>query len=103
MPEAKFWKDALGFVTADMEAIIAEMLANEDCEAVGSARKEGDMVPDSELRLLEIEDVVVEADKVPLRLVANSCLFEVDVGDGAEEIEICCELGLGDDAGEAEK
>lgn len=46
-----------------MEAIIAEMLANEDCDAVGSARKERDMVPDSELRLLGFEDVVVEARK----------------------------------------
>lgn len=66
VPEAKFWRDALGFVASEMEAITAEMLANEDCDAVGSARKERDMVPDSELRVLGFEDVVVEADIVPL-------------------------------------
>ena len=60
VPEARFWRDALGFVASEMEANAAEMLAVEDCDAVGSPRKEGDMVPDSEFRLLE---VVVEAMK----------------------------------------
>lgn len=56
MPEARFWRDAL-----EMEAIIAEMLANEDCDAVGSARRDEDIVPNSEFRLVGCEDVVVEA------------------------------------------
>ena len=37
------------------------MLANEDCDAVGSARREGEMVPDSKFRLLGYEDVVAGA------------------------------------------
>lgn len=61
MPEARLWKDTLGFVAVDMEAITAEMLVNEDCDAVDSAKNEVDEVPDSELRLLEMEDVEVEA------------------------------------------
>lgn len=61
MPEARFWSDALGFVVAEMEAIIAEMPANEDCDAIGSARRDGDIVPDSDFRLVVFEDVVVEA------------------------------------------
>lgn len=41
-------------------------------------------------------------DRVPLLLVEAN-IFGVDVGDGAEGLEICCGLGLDDDAGEAEK
>lgn len=63
VPEAVFWEDALGFVALETEAIIAEMLAVEDCDAVGSTRREGNMVPDSIFRLLGLEDVVVGAGK----------------------------------------
>lgn len=56
MPEARFWRDTLGFVVSEMEAIRAEMLANEDCDAVGSARRDEDIVPNSELRLVGCED-----------------------------------------------
>lgn len=66
VPEAWVWRDALGFVASEMKVIIVEMLANEDCDTVGSAEREGDKVPDSELSLLGFEDVVVEADIVPL-------------------------------------
>ncbi len=46
--EARFW-DTLGLVAPEMEAIIAEMLAIEDCDAIGSARRKEDAVLDSEL------------------------------------------------------
>lgn len=35
--------------------------------------------------------------------MANSGLLGVNVGEGAEGLEVCCGLGLGDDAGKAEK
>lgn len=44
-----------------MEAIRAEMLAKEDCDAIGSATRDEDIVPDSELRLVGFDNVVVEA------------------------------------------
>ncbi len=53
MPEARVWSDALGFVP--------EMLPNEDCDAVGSARIEEDAELDSKFRLLGFEEVVAEA------------------------------------------
>ena len=59
MPEARFWTDALELVASEMRDIVAEILANVDCDAVGSVRKARDLVPDSELRLLGFEDVVV--------------------------------------------
>ena len=37
------------------------MLAVEDRDAIGSAMTEDDMVPDSECKLLGVEDVVVKA------------------------------------------
>ena len=43
--------------------MIADMLVTDDCDAVGSGRRERDMVIDSELRLLGFKDVVVEARK----------------------------------------
>ncbi len=46
VPEARFW-DTLGLVALEMEAIIAEMLAIEDCDAVGSARRKEDAALDS--------------------------------------------------------
>ena len=61
MLETKFWRDALGFLASEIEVIKAEMLANEDCDAVVSARREGNMELDSEFRLLGFEDVVVKA------------------------------------------
>ena len=61
VPEARFERDELGFPALEIEAITAEMLRIDDCDAVGSAKTEGDMVPDSEYWLLGLEDVVVEA------------------------------------------
>ena len=61
VPEARLWREALGFVAPEMKAIEAETLATEDCDAVASARREEDMVPTSEFRLLGFEEVVVEA------------------------------------------
>ena len=46
-----------------MEAIMAEMLGNEVCDAVGSANREADTVPEFVFTLLGFEDVVVEAEK----------------------------------------
>ena len=59
--EASFWKDVLGFVDLEIEAMIAETLVIEDCDAVGSGRREEDIVLDSELRLLGLKENVVEA------------------------------------------
>lgn len=61
VPEARIWSDALDFVASEMKAITAEVLANEDCDAVVSASREVDMVPDSIFRLFGYEDVVAEA------------------------------------------
>ena len=57
--DARFWRDTLGFVASEIEATIAEMLATEDCDIVGSAVENDDVVLDPELRLLGFEDVVV--------------------------------------------
>ena len=59
--EARLWRDPLGLVALEKIPVIAEMLANEDCEAVGSAKLEEDRVFDSVFTLLEYEDVVVAA------------------------------------------
>ena len=58
VPKARFWRDALGFVASEMEAIIAERLAIEDCDVVGGAERKADIVLDSEYKLLRVEDVV---------------------------------------------
>lgn len=46
-----------------MVAIVADMLAIEDCDVVGDARRKVDTVLESEFRLLRYEDVVAEASK----------------------------------------
>lgn len=63
MPEARLWRDELGFVASEMEAIIEEMLAIEDCDVVVGAERKAEIVVDSEFRLLGFEDVVVAARK----------------------------------------
>lgn len=64
--EARLWMDALGFVELEKIPVVAEMLTSEDCEAVGSEKIEEDGGFDSVFTLLDNDDVVVEADVVPL-------------------------------------
>ena len=63
MLEARFWRDELGFVASEIEAIIEEMLAIEDSDVVVGARRKAEIVLDSEFSLLGFEDDVVEARK----------------------------------------
>ena len=75
MPEAKLWRDALGFVASEVKATTEEMLANEDCDAVGSERRVGDIVPDSVVKLIGFEDVVVEAvESISIRESEMDCI-----------------------------